>query len=98
MFTIAGFLAGSTTLAIVTWDNGRLSFGDTSEIAKEYVLHEFRMRDGDPVGPVGGPYTERHHVKSALSSLMILDTLFGKNATLVGDIPVAPETPYDAVV
>ena len=68
------------------WDNGEL-FGDISLATAVQV--EAALREGQPFGPPGGPYTLNNHLSSPLSALFLMREVFGFQNLLEseGDVP-----------
>lgn len=96
MFIISGRVRLTGEIGAIRWDAGTISSEDAG--LAEYVLSVFEEWEGFPVGPVGGPMTDRRHIRSALSSYIILSRIFEPNLTTVGDLPEPPDVPYGAVI
>jgi len=97
MFRVSGMLRGSVRGAyrMVTWDNGRV-IGDADAV--EMVVADARLREGEAVGPIEGPTTGRRHLRSPLSALIIMSSLFDPDTlVLSGDVPERPPIPEGAI-
>ena len=88
MYEVRGIYAGVEVT--VTWDDGRLSGHESAVYAAGLRA---RSREGQPVGPVCGPYTYTEHLQSPLSALFILEGVFDRIDEATGDLPEIPETP-----
>ena len=92
-FVATGQLTGSSRIASVQWEDGRLS-GDAGAVALALLL----ATTADPVGPPEGPYTERDHLQDPLSAIMLIRDLFQPGTVSVeGDIPTRPAIPEGAI-
>jgi hypothetical protein len=74
----------------VTWNHGTIS-GDPVMVAA--ARDRATAFDGHHVGPVEGPVTDRDHLSSDISAVMILAALFvAGTVEVTGDVParIAP--------
>lgn len=91
-FTAKGAIGGHQHE--VTWDNGTLS---GSPFAIEYLNRMAEWRDGEPVGPVLGPYTEHDHLTSPISAGILMAEMFGDSVEFTGDEPEREDLPPGAI-
>ncbi len=92
-YTVTGTIEGRTFT--VTYEDGRIT-GD--EPAVRLIEATARSLEGEPVGPVGGPYTDRDHLRDPLSALFVMREAFDEVVSATGDVPEAPDAPEDAAV
>lgn len=92
MFTVKGKLLNKPYS--ITYDAGRLT-GD--RLIVDLVNMEARLKEGQPVGPVG-QYTDSNHLQDPLSALFIIQDVFTSVDEVTGDIPEADEVPEGAIV
>lgn len=79
----------------VTWEDGTLT-GDA--FITRLVRQEATVREGQAVGPVGGPFTYHRHLADPLSALVLITEQLETILTIQGDRPMTPAAPPDAIV
>jgi len=98
MFTITGWLIEPNSpqnQVAITWDDGILSGPDA---VVNLALRHARALDGLPVGPPDGPTTDRDHLRSPISAVMLLSDLFLPDSVqLAGDVPKRAALPRGTV-
>jgi hypothetical protein len=95
MFRIDGRAREDGRRIWLVYDAGRLE-----GTAVDALEAEAGLRDFFPVGPVGGPYTNRtaEHLVSPLSVLRLaVETVFVEGAAVSGDPPVRMALPKGAI-
>ena len=71
----------------VTWDNGKV----TGYRAKALMFYAQR-RDGNQIGPIGGPYTTTKHLSDPISAAMLIRDILGERGIeWFGDVPEREE-------
>lgn len=91
-FTVTGIMGGETYT--VTWEAGEVR-GDLEAV--EAIQRRARYWEGRIVGPPTGPFTETDHLRSALSAILVMDSVFQEILSTKGRIPSAPRVPPGAV-
>jgi len=79
----------------MVWDNGKLS-GSLKLI--NALRRRAALLEGTLVGPVGGPFTQRHHLQDPLSAIYLVWDLFDEDPKASGEIPYPPKVPKDAII
>lgn len=91
-FTAKGAIGGKPET--VTWDDGKLT---GSPFAIEYLRNMAEWQDGEPVGPIMGPYTEHDHLADPLSASILMAEMFGDSVEFEGDLPEREDLPPGAI-
>ena len=84
-YTVTGTAKNGNQVSI-TWEDGRLS-GDYVTVKLAESLAE--ALEGEPVGPVCGPYTTTNHLADPLSAIFILREVIEVQSA-AGDVPKPP--------
>ena len=94
-FTLRGH-RGSQAVDL-TWSSGGTLAGDEDAAAMVRALAE--SHEGQLVGPGGGPYTTRRHLRSPYSAYALMRMVFvgGRPQLVAGSLPPLPSPPPGAV-
>lgn len=95
MFSASGRIAGTNDTATIQWTDGIVR-GD--RYACDLLRKFARDLDGTFVGPVEGPYTDRDHIRSGLSTVMLIRELFDEETLQwAGDVPAREPLPEGVI-
>jgi hypothetical protein len=85
VFRVSGTIRGKA--ATLIWKSGAIS-GD--QLAVLEVEAAASAAEGQPIGPVCGPYTTQKHLSDPLSAVFIMQRVFDGGAEFSGDVPEPP--------
>lgn len=96
MFTVQGQIRGlGETYYAISWDAGQLDGPPWLQVLAQI---DADVRDGEPLGPVGGPYSTTRHLRNETGALRILTDLFTSSSVrITGDVPSRESLPDGAV-
>lgn len=95
---VTGTIRGQSTR--LTYSKGLIGGPklDGDALAIDEVTLMAKLKTGDPVGPVGGPYVTSNYLASPLAAVFLIREVFDEGVEITGDVPEPPPVPDGAVI